>query len=259
MVKKRTYLDSSVLRAAFKGDDYSHKSAMEVIDDPERQLLVSQAVWLEVMPKPIYERQEKESKFYDNVFEASECLAWDIELLDHAAHIAKEHGIAAMDAIHVAYALGAHAAELVTKEQPSKPMFRVKDITIRSISVKVATSSAETLLLQLEQSLLDPQTRTPETAASLLADDFVEFSASGQRHARADVLALLQSAPPQRIEASDFQVRFLTPQAALLTYVTVKNGSAASRCLRSSLWRQRDKNWQLAFHQGTPCAQSELE
>jgi len=124
---------------------------------------------------------------------------------------------------------------------------------------KYSVSPAETLLLQLEQSLLNPQTRTPDTAASLLADDFVEFSASGQRHARADVLALLQSAPPERIEASDFQVRFLTPQAALLTYVTVKNGNATSRCLRSSLWRQRDGNWQLAFHQGTRCAQSELE
>jgi len=111
----------------------------------------------------------------------------------------------------------------------------------------------EALLLQLEQSLLHPQTRKPDTAARLLADDFVEFGASGRRHGKADVLALLQNAPPERIEAADFQVRFLTPEVALLTYATARRGNAAPRCLRSSLWRQRDGNWQLAFHQGTPC------
>ncbi|MCL1825810.1 MAG: PIN domain-containing protein [Betaproteobacteria bacterium] len=135
---KRTYLDSGVLLAAFKGEGNKGKRAIEILDDPERELLVSEAVWLEVMPKPIYEKQQKEREFYETVFETSKRLTWSTPSLARAAHVAQQYGIAAMDAIHVAQALDACAEELITAEKPSKPIFRVQDIAVRSIQEEIA-------------------------------------------------------------------------------------------------------------------------
>lgn len=130
---KRTYLDSGVLIAAFKGNEDICKRAIEVLDDPERELLVSDAVWLEVMPKPIYEEQQIEVQFYKAIFENAELLSWDLSSLARAAQVAEQHGIAAMDAIHIAAALDAGANEFVTVEKSTKPMFRITGLHMESI------------------------------------------------------------------------------------------------------------------------------
>ena len=130
---ERTYLDSGVLLAAFKGIGETGLQALRVLDDPERVLLVSDAVWLEVMPKPLYEKQRTEVEYYEAVFSKAERLAWSESSLTRAAHIAEQHGIAAMDAIHIAHALYGGASEFVTAEKPGKPIFRVKEIVVKSI------------------------------------------------------------------------------------------------------------------------------
>ncbi|QPB72191.1 hypothetical protein D5125_17250 [Magnetovirga frankeli] len=45
---KRTYLDANVLIAAWQAKDPLGTRAMAILDDPQRQLMVSDAVWLEV-------------------------------------------------------------------------------------------------------------------------------------------------------------------------------------------------------------------
>jgi len=130
---KRTYLDSGVLLAAFKAKGDLYTQAMQVLDDPNRKLLVSDAVWLELMPKPHYEKRWQEVEFYEIVFKESERLSWSISSLALADDLAHKYGIAAMDAIHVAHAIDAKADEFVTSEKPGKPMFRVQEIPIRSI------------------------------------------------------------------------------------------------------------------------------
>ncbi len=52
MTKRRTYLDANVLIAAWNGDAESRGWARAVLDDPERQLLTSDFVRLDVLPKP---------------------------------------------------------------------------------------------------------------------------------------------------------------------------------------------------------------
>ncbi|MDO5624456.1 MAG: PIN domain-containing protein [Pseudomonadota bacterium] len=126
-MSRRTYLDSGVLLAAFRADGVLGERAMQVLDDPDRQLLVSDAVWLEVMPKALYQGQQAEADFYAAVFEAAQRLAWIPASLARAAQVAAQHGIAAMDAIHIAHALDAQADEFITSEKPSKPMFRVQE------------------------------------------------------------------------------------------------------------------------------------
>ena len=49
---ERTYLDSCLLIAAFLGKGEVGRRAMEILDDPKRHFVVSDAVRLEVMPKP---------------------------------------------------------------------------------------------------------------------------------------------------------------------------------------------------------------
>ena len=134
---KLTYLDSGVLLSAFKADGAIGRRAMEILDDPDRKFLVSDAVWLEVMPKPLYEKQRHEVDFYETVFSAAEHLSWNVSSLARAADIAAKYGISAMDAIHIAHAMDARADEFVTTERPGKPMFRVQEISMRSIQQNI--------------------------------------------------------------------------------------------------------------------------
>lgn len=133
VMAKRTYLDTCVLIAAFKGDSPSSMRAMEILDDPDRSLLISDAVRLEALPKARYHHNDKEVEFYEAVFEQAEKLSWDYGVLGKAFELATNYGIAAMDAIHVAHAVAAGADEFVSNEKATKPMFRVREITTRSL------------------------------------------------------------------------------------------------------------------------------
>jgi predicted nucleic acid-binding protein len=132
-VTKRTYLDTGVLLAAFQSSSTLHEQAMQILDDPERELLLSDAVWLETVPKAIYEKREKEVNFYNEIFKSASCSGWNIEILQSARKLATQYGLAAMDAIHMAHALASNADEFVTGEKEGKPLFRVEEIAVRTI------------------------------------------------------------------------------------------------------------------------------
>jgi hypothetical protein len=88
----------------------------------------------------------------------------------------------------------------------------------------------------------------------LLADDFVEFGASGRTFdKRAIVAALAEEQTELRRVLDDFRLRLLAPNVALATYVLVGTDATSARrhSLRSSVWVQRDQGWQMVFHQGT--------
>jgi hypothetical protein len=107
-----------------------------------------------------------------------------------------------------------------------------------------------THLIQLEQSLHSPTIRAnPEAVSALLAEDFREFGASGRIWTRNEILALLAAESPYEITSHDFACQLLTPELALLTYITE---TPQRRVLRSSLWRLEDTTWRMVFHQGTP-------
>lgn len=130
---KRTYIDACLLLAAFSGKDDLGRRAFAVLDDPDRSLVVSDAVWLEVFPKALFHRQQEEAAFYEAVFEQAEKLRWDTATLYRAHDLARAHGLGAMDAIHVAHALDAQVDELITAEKSSKPMFRVPGLATTTI------------------------------------------------------------------------------------------------------------------------------
>lgn len=112
-------------------------------------------------------------------------------------------------------------------------------------------------LKSLEERLLDPATRRdPVLVAPLLADDFIEFGASGRVFNKASILEDLKNESPRPASLlSDFTTREIAPNAILATYKATRrntNGDPTGQSWRSSLWTNIDGRWQIAFHQGTP-------
>lgn len=131
---KVTFVDSSVLITAARGDSRSSLDALAVLDDPDRTFASSAFVRLEVLPKPLYFRRTDESLFYLRFFQNVARWAPLAEpLLDEALDIAAQAGLSALDALHVAAAIAVGADELITAEKSSKPIHRVPGLTVRSI------------------------------------------------------------------------------------------------------------------------------
>jgi hypothetical protein len=113
-------------------------------------------------------------------------------------------------------------------------------------------------LRDLEEQLLQSQVRTcAEKVRALLADEFVEFGASGRVWNKEEIVEALKSEAPCRRSMADFSVRGLVPDAALVTYRATRyydSGESPIQTLRSSIWRLIDDRWQMVFHQGTRAA-----
>lgn len=110
------------------------------------------------------------------------------------------------------------------------------------------------LLRQLEEKLLSPQFRSSARDLDrLIADEFVEFGASGRIYTKPIIIADLPHETPSERSLSDFTARPLSPGVALVTYTALRRqpGEPDVRSLRSSIWVLRDGRWQMLFHQGT--------
>ncbi len=129
----KTFLDSGVLLSAWKRGEY-HERARSVMDDPTRKFLTSDTVKLELLPKPMFEKRRAEVEFYNDHFNVAVATeSFSAELGNAALALAKKHGLAAMDALHLASAIRQGADEFITSELPGKPMFRVKELKVISL------------------------------------------------------------------------------------------------------------------------------
>lgn len=115
----------------------------------------------------------------------------------------------------------------------------------------IAMKQEHQLIYELEISLLNPQTRKSITQLKLLiADEFIEYGASGLIYNKNYLLDSLPEEEPQSYMVNDFSVLEVSSEVMLATYrVTVVSKSS----LRSSLWQYKHNRWQMVFHQGTPC------
>jgi len=118
-----------------------------------------------------------------------------------------------------------------------------------------AAPTAKAQLRHLEEQLLQPEVRASrERLAALLADDFVEFGGSGKvLDKRKVIAALAKEQMPAKLSLSRFAVTMLADDIGLVTYrATRSTGRGRStKSLRSSIWRLREGDWQMVFHQGT--------
>jgi predicted nucleic acid-binding protein len=130
---KKTFVDSGLLIAVAMGEDDVYEKALEVIDDPEREFVSSVYVKLETLPMSTWLEHTAQVEIYKEIFgNVSQWVPSSPDLSERALSLAGEYGLHAVDALHVA-AAEAESAELVTTENPTKPMFRVASITVTSI------------------------------------------------------------------------------------------------------------------------------
>jgi glyoxylase I family protein len=110
-------------------------------------------------------------------------------------------------------------------------------------------------LLELECSLHDRDVRADATRlGELLADDFHELGVSGSIWNKQGIIAALSNEQFSSRKISDFSVKLLAPDVALVTYRGYRFASEyrpAAESLRSSIWRCSRGKWQMVFHQGT--------
>jgi predicted nucleic acid-binding protein len=130
----RTFVDSGVLIAAAKGTERASRLALSILDDPRRVFVTSELVQLEVLPHAIYFQKEHEVAFYEAFFKNTRRMVRSSKQLTAAATTeAAKTGMEAMDALHIAAAKVAKADEFITTEKPTKPLFRVTDLVVKTI------------------------------------------------------------------------------------------------------------------------------
>lgn len=113
---------------------------------------------------------------------------------------------------------------------------------LHDLELELATSAA-----RCDQARMD----------ALLADEFVEFGASGRRFTKQEIIELLSAEDdftPYCLEG--FSVMMLGTGHALVTYTIPPragpDGTPKPGSRRSSIWREDcDGDWRLMFHQGT--------
>jgi hypothetical protein len=110
-------------------------------------------------------------------------------------------------------------------------------------------------LYELEAELQQQDARkNPSRLAALISDDFIEISASGKKWTKQDAIEALHSEHFTVRNISDFNVRLLGQNVALVTYHCHRHAVdnvAAADSLRSSVWIHSNGQWRLVFHQGT--------
>jgi predicted nucleic acid-binding protein len=132
----KTYLDAGVLLKAWRGIDSEADLALKVMEDTQRIHFTSYFGRLELLPKAIYFKQRDEVEFYEAHFDRSKHeIPFSKELALRAIDLAKKHGLAAADALHVAAGIMAGADEFITTEGPEKPIFRVKEIKMQCLDL----------------------------------------------------------------------------------------------------------------------------
>ena len=115
------------------------------------------------------------------------------------------------------------------------------------------SADRDRVLLALEQKLAQVGAKLQAgDAASLIADEFLEFGASGMVWRKAELLDALAHWPAIERKVENFHVTDLGSRCCLVTYRAV-SADQRSASLRSSIWKQKGSGWQIVFHQGTPC------
>lgn len=129
-----TYIDAGVLIAVVRGEQPYADRALALLEDPERTLVASTFLRLELLPKAIYHRNRTEVAFYEAFFARVSIWAEPAErVVQVAEQAAADHGLNALDALHVAAAGLLGAEELVTTEGPHKPIRRVTNLRVTMI------------------------------------------------------------------------------------------------------------------------------
>lgn len=130
----RTFVDSSNLIAAWRGNLNLLIKALTILSDAQREFISSPFVRLEVRPKAVFHKNQTETAFYDAFFmSVTKWIDPNKKLKVAAESVGEMFGLNSMDALHIAAALLSQADEFVTAERPTSPFSRVHRLNIVSI------------------------------------------------------------------------------------------------------------------------------
>src|SRR5437867_11844832 len=117
------------------------------------------------------------------------------------------------------------------------------------------SNERDDMLFELEQRLAQVGSKlSADDASALIAEDFVEFGASGKIWSKAEIIAAMSQWTPIERTVENFSVRELSASVCLVTYKVVrvtKEIQASPFSLRSSICRHPVGRWQITFNQGT--------
>jgi predicted nucleic acid-binding protein len=128
----RTFPDANILIAACRKDREHSENAQRLLEDPCRVFLASVFLRLEVFPQASY-HQYPLQRAYLNEFFMSPGLEWATDLnavVQLALSESEQHGLGALDSLHIAAAMLLGADQFITAEKPTKPMFRVRNLNV---------------------------------------------------------------------------------------------------------------------------------
>jgi hypothetical protein len=110
----------------------------------------------------------------------------------------------------------------------------------------------DSILIEYEKALIN-LSLSHQKLKSMIADDFIEYGKNGHVYDQKDIFEWLDSNPKRKIKAFNFNLKFLGDNIALLTYISeeLDNNNHALQVNRTSIWINRNNQWQMTFHQGT--------
>ncbi len=120
------------------------------------------------------------------------------------------------------------------------------------------------ILVFQEKALHQFEVRQSKASVSkLLHPGFREVGVSGKSYDYDEIMAMMEQeqAIPGHLHAQDFDCLELSPDVHLLTYRSAwvdGNGLVGQFSKRSSVWVREGEDWQMKFHQGTPCSHFDL-
>ncbi|MDR3171988.1 MAG: PIN domain-containing protein [Treponema sp.] len=134
MEKQIIYPDSSLILNVF-WDDRRGERARAILEDPLHCFMMSDYVWLETLPKMLYNKQFDQVSYMERIFSHAEFIPASGAIIAKAKELAARYGLAGMDALHIASALEGGADEFITFEKPAKPFFRIPPEVLRITSL----------------------------------------------------------------------------------------------------------------------------
>lgn len=135
MNETKSFIDSSILLAAWRGVSVLRIKALTILSDSSRKFVSSPFVRLEVRPKSVFHKNADEVFFYDTFFDnTGEWIDETQLIVGKAEELAENYGLNGMDALHVAAAVISQSDEFITAERSTSPLSRVTEIKIISIN-----------------------------------------------------------------------------------------------------------------------------
>jgi len=124
----KTYLDTNILIAAFQDkDEEIVKTISDIQNDSDREFIGSDFLYLELLPKPTFQKRQPEVQFMQEFLDETENVTISDKITQKAIELAGRYDLQPMDALHISAAIYAKVEEFITLEKPDKPMCKIPE------------------------------------------------------------------------------------------------------------------------------------